>query len=116
MVTFGLFTSLNQKRPSDDVCQQHFVFLFHTLHSPWHMHLHATTHKTLLKSQSLTIHVKVVSELFVLHQVFPDLGCVDPSHKVFQVSGDQKSGVLDNVWTNPNVSLMKNKRKKCDLF
>ena len=78
------------------------------------MHSPCGTCTSLLQQQQqqLTIHVKVVSELFVLHQVFLDLGCVDPSHKVFQVSSDQKSRVLDNVRTHTNVSLNKISEEK----
>ena len=52
-----------------------------------------------------TVHVKVVPELLVLHQVFPDLGGVDPSDKVLQVAADQEGWVLHNVGAHSNMSL-----------
>ena len=52
-----------------------------------------------------TEHVEVVSEFFVLHQVFLDLGGVDPSHEVLQVTADKKGWIFHHVWPHPNVTL-----------
>ena len=52
-----------------------------------------------------TEHVEVVSEFFVLHQVFLDLGGVDPRHEVLQVTADKKGRIFHHVRPNPNVTL-----------